>query len=119
MEQLSLLMIGQSSSRIRNSRFKEGHYYLVNFTAETDGQERSNAYCEFRRYSAFLIVARRLMSHRRVSQFYESAILLGRLVRDPELRMCKWYVGMQFTLAIDRRFKNQYGERPTDFIPCW
>lgn len=45
------------------------------------------------------------------------AILMGRLTRDPELRttsndnkVCN------FTLAVDRRFKNAQGERETDFI---
>ena len=44
-------------------------------------------------------------------------ILIGRLTRDPELR----YVPSgqpvaSFTLAVDRPFVNQQGERATDFI---
>lgn len=44
-------------------------------------------------------------------------ILIGRLTRDPELR----YVPSgqpvaSFTLAVDRPFTNQAGERETDFI---
>ncbi|MDR7554823.1 MAG: single-stranded DNA-binding protein [Armatimonadota bacterium] len=44
-------------------------------------------------------------------------ILIGRLTRDPELR----YVPSgqpvaSFTLAVDRPFTNQQGERETDFI---
>ena len=44
-------------------------------------------------------------------------ILIGRLTRDPELR----YVPSgqpvaSFTLAVDRPFVNQQGERNTDFI---
>lgn len=44
-------------------------------------------------------------------------ILIGRLTRDPELR----YVPSgqpvaSFTLAVDRPFANQQGERQTDFI---
>ena len=44
-------------------------------------------------------------------------ILIGRLTRDPELR----YVPSgqpvaSFTLAVDRSFVNQQGERGTDFI---
>lgn len=44
-------------------------------------------------------------------------ILIGRLTRDPELR----YVPSgqpvaSFTLAVDRPFVNQQGERGTDFI---
>lgn len=47
------------------------------------------------------------------------AILMGRLVRDPELRSTQSGTQVSsFTLAIDRRFKNQNGERQTDFIPC-
>ncbi|NLZ69850.1 MAG: single-stranded DNA-binding protein [Clostridiaceae bacterium] len=45
-------------------------------------------------------------------------ILMGRLTRDPELRQTQSGVPVcSFTLAVDRRFKNQQGEYPTDFIP--
>lgn len=45
------------------------------------------------------------------------AILMGRLVRDPELRMTSSNVPVcTFTLAVDRRFKTQAGERQADFI---
>jgi single-strand DNA-binding protein len=45
-------------------------------------------------------------------------VLIGRLTRDPELR----YVPSgqpvaTFTVAVDRPFANQQGERGTDFIP--
>ncbi|MDR7518903.1 MAG: single-stranded DNA-binding protein [Armatimonadota bacterium] len=48
---------------------------------------------------------------------YNRIILIGRLTRDPELR----YVPSgqpvaSFTLAVDRPFTNQQGERDTDFI---
>ncbi|MDN5348403.1 MAG: single-strand DNA-binding protein [Clostridia bacterium] len=44
-------------------------------------------------------------------------ILIGRLVRDPELRYTPSGVAMtSFTLAVDRNFVNQQGERGTDFI---
>ncbi|MDD2214922.1 MAG: single-stranded DNA-binding protein [Oscillospiraceae bacterium] len=47
------------------------------------------------------------------------AILMGRLTRDPELRTTQSGVPVvQFTLAVDRRFKNQNGERQADFISC-
>ena len=44
-------------------------------------------------------------------------ILMGRLTRDPELR----YTGNRvpvasFTLAVDRNYKPQNGEKETDFI---
>lgn len=47
------------------------------------------------------------------------AILMGRLTRDPELRSTQSGVSVvSFTLAVDRRFKNQSGEREADFISC-
>ena len=46
-------------------------------------------------------------------------VLIGRLTRDPELRYSPSGVAIaNFTLAIDRRFKNAQGEKETDFIPC-
>ncbi|MDQ7094187.1 single-stranded DNA-binding protein [Desulfosporosinus sp. PR] len=46
-------------------------------------------------------------------------ILIGRLTKDPELRYTPTGVAVtNFTLAIDRNFKNAQGERETDFIPC-
>lgn len=45
-------------------------------------------------------------------------ILLGRLVRDPEVRYTpNGRVVCQFTLAVDRPFANQEGQREADFIP--
>ncbi|BFH18101.1 single-stranded DNA-binding protein [Paenibacillus melissococcoides] len=45
-------------------------------------------------------------------------ILIGRLTRDPELRYTPSGVAVtQFTLAVDRPFSNQNGEREADFIP--
>ena len=45
-------------------------------------------------------------------------ILIGRLTKDPEVRYTQnQKVVCQFTLAIDRPFKNQSGEQATDFIP--
>lgn len=46
------------------------------------------------------------------------AILMGRLVRDPELRSTASGVSVcTFTIAVDRRFRNANGERQADFIP--
>ena len=46
-------------------------------------------------------------------------VLVGRLTRDPELRYSPSGVAVtNFTLAIDRKFKNAQGEREADFIPC-
>jgi len=44
-------------------------------------------------------------------------ILIGRLTRDPELRILPSGVPVAtFTLAVDRPFINQQGEREADFI---
>lgn len=44
-------------------------------------------------------------------------ILIGRLTRDPELRYTPSGVPVaSFTVAVDRPFTNQQGERETDFI---
>lgn len=46
-----------------------------------------------------------------------SVILIGRLVRDPELRYIPTGQPVAgFTLAVDRSFTNGQGERETDFI---
>ncbi|MGG6309837.1 single-stranded DNA-binding protein [Paenibacillus macerans] len=45
-------------------------------------------------------------------------ILIGRLTRDPELRYTPAGVAVtQITLAVDRPFTTQGGEREADFIP--
>ncbi|WP_059051387.1 single-stranded DNA-binding protein [Paenibacillus senegalimassiliensis] len=45
-------------------------------------------------------------------------VLIGRLTKDPELRYTPSGVAVaQFTLAVDRPFANQNGEREADFIP--
>ena len=44
-------------------------------------------------------------------------ILIGRLTKDPELRYTPSGVAVtQFTLAVDRPFTNQGGEREADFL---
>ena len=45
--------------------------------------------------------------------------MIGRLTKDPELRYTPNGVAVaNFTLAVDRNFKNANGEREADFIPC-
>lgn len=45
-------------------------------------------------------------------------ILIGRLTRDPDLRYTPAGVAVtQFTLAVDRPFASNGGEREADFIP--
>ena len=44
-------------------------------------------------------------------------VLMGRLTRDPELRKTQSGTAVaSFTLAVDRDYKPQDGERETDFI---
>lgn len=44
-------------------------------------------------------------------------VLIGRLTKDPELRYTpNGKAVASFTLAVDRPFKNQRGEREADFI---
>ncbi|MCM3208525.1 single-stranded DNA-binding protein [Paenibacillus illinoisensis] len=45
-------------------------------------------------------------------------VLIGRLTRDPDLRYTPAGVAVtQFTLAVERPFTSQSGEREADFIP--
>ena len=45
--------------------------------------------------------------------------IMGRLVRDPELRYTGDSVPVaNFTVAVDRDYQNEGGERQTDFIDC-
>lgn len=47
------------------------------------------------------------------------AILMGRLTKDPELRMTGNQIPVcTFTIAVDRKFKNASGERQVDFVPA-
>ncbi|WP_070120021.1 single-stranded DNA-binding protein [Bacillus marinisedimentorum] len=46
-------------------------------------------------------------------------VLVGRLTKDPELRYTPSGVAVaNFTLAVNRPFTNQQGEREADFINC-
>ena len=45
--------------------------------------------------------------------------LVGRLVKDPDLKYTSnGTATATFTLAVNRNFKNQNGEREADFINC-
>ncbi|HLW58822.1 MAG TPA: single-stranded DNA-binding protein [bacterium] len=45
--------------------------------------------------------------------------LIGRLTRDPELRyVTNGHPMAQFTIAVDRDFRNSAGDRDADFIHC-
>src|SRR5690606_6455589 len=46
-------------------------------------------------------------------------VLVGRLTKDPELRYTPNGVAVaNFTVAVNRPFKNQQGEQEADFINC-
>ena len=46
-------------------------------------------------------------------------ILMGRLTKDPEVKQTPSNIAVcSFTIACDRRFKSQNGERQSDFINC-
>ncbi|MDV6378811.1 single-stranded DNA-binding protein [Sporosarcina sp. GW1-11] len=46
-------------------------------------------------------------------------VLVGRLTKDPELKYTQTGVAVtRFTLAVNRAFTNQQGEREADFISC-
>lgn len=48
-----------------------------------------------------------------------NVVLAGRLVRDPELRYTPSNQAVAtFSLAVNRNFKSQNGEREADFINC-
>lgn len=47
------------------------------------------------------------------------SVILGRITNDLEVRQTQSGVAcLQFTVAVDRGFKNQNGEYDTDFISC-
>ena len=46
-------------------------------------------------------------------------VLVGRLTKDPELKYTQSGIAVtRFTLAVNRPFSNQQGEREADFINC-
>jgi len=46
-------------------------------------------------------------------------VIIGRLTKDVEMRTTQSGLSIaNFTLAVDRKFKNAAGERETDFIDC-
>lgn len=52
-----------------------------------------------------------------INDVLNKIILMGRLTRDPELRRTQSGTAVtSFSLAVDRDFKSQGGEKETDFI---
>ena len=48
-----------------------------------------------------------------------NVVLVGWMTRDADLRMTQGNTAVaSFTLAVNRNFKNQAGEREADFINC-
>ena len=48
-----------------------------------------------------------------------NVVLVGRLTRDPELKFTpNGAAVVTFTLAVNRNFTNQSGQREADFINC-
>ena len=46
-------------------------------------------------------------------------VLVGRLTKDPELKYTQGGVAVtRFTLAVNRAFTNQQGQREADFVNC-
>ncbi len=46
-------------------------------------------------------------------------ILVGRITKDPEVKMTQSNIAVAtFTLAVNRQFADQSGERQADFIQC-
>lgn len=45
-------------------------------------------------------------------------VLMGRLTRDPEIRVNNDKYVARFTIAVDRRFKRDGDEQTADFINC-
>lgn len=46
-------------------------------------------------------------------------ILVGRITKDPEVKMTQSNIAVvTFTLAVNRQFADQSGERQADFIQC-
>lgn len=48
-----------------------------------------------------------------------NVVLVGRLTKDPELRYTQTGIAVaRFTVAVNRAFSNQQGEKEADFINC-
>lgn len=45
--------------------------------------------------------------------------LIGRLTKDPEIKYTQNQIAnLQFSIAVDRKFKNAQGQRESDFVSC-
>lgn len=46
-------------------------------------------------------------------------VLVGRITKDPELKSTQTNISfVNFTLAVNRQYKDEKGETQADFIPC-
>jgi|SRR5690606_35661604 single-strand DNA-binding protein len=59
------------------------------------------------------------MLKKEVANVINRVVLVGRLTKDPELRYTPSGIPVtRFTVAVNRTFTNQQGEREADFIGC-
>ena len=59
-----------------------------------------------------------LLARKEVNIVLNQAVLVGRIVKEPELKNTERGKVTNITLAVPRSFKNQNGEYDTDFISC-
>ena len=59
-----------------------------------------------------------LCTRKEVKIVLNQAVLVGRIVKDPELKDTEKGKVTNITLAVPRSFKNVNGEYDTDFISC-
>ena len=100
---LSSKELGQKELAYEINKHKTGYYFLIN--VESDAE----AIKEFDRLAT---ISEELLRHIIIKE-----VLIGRLTRDPELRYTSSNIpSARFSLAVDRPFTSQSGERETDFI---
>ena len=93
----------------------EGYYVLMTFTSEPSFPK------ELDRVLRITDGIMRSLTSARASKggidMLNKIIIMGRLTRDPELRRTGSGTAVtSFSLAVDRDFKSQSGEKETDFI---
>ena len=59
-----------------------------------------------------------LFTRKEVNIVLNQAVLVGRIVQEPELKNTEKGKVTNITLAVPRSFKNANGEYDTDFISC-
>ena len=102
-------------------KMREGFYYFIQFDANADCpaelEKRVRITDNVIRY---LIVRADAQRQEREIDNMNKVILMGRLTRDPEMRVSQGDNALniaKFSLAVDRRFQRN-GEKETDFFNC-